>query len=96
MKLQYDLYYVKRLSFAHRYEHSGADGASDVARGRGAVMASSQQGQETRMRHVLSFDVEEHFQVSAFWSDARRQQWDRLESRVEQNTLRLAELLAQL
>ncbi|HWF60819.1 MAG TPA: XrtA system polysaccharide deacetylase [Nitrospira sp.] len=46
------------------------------------------------MRHVLSFDVEEHFQVSAFWSDARRQQWDRLESRVEQNTLRLAELLA--
>jgi polysaccharide deacetylase family protein (PEP-CTERM system associated) len=39
--------------------------------------------------------VEEHFQVSAFWSDARRQQWDRLESRVEQNTLRLADLLAQ-
>ncbi len=57
-------------------------------------MASSRQSQETSMRHVLSFDVEEHFQVSAFWSDARRQQWDRLESRVEQNTLRLAELLA--
>jgi len=57
-------------------------------------MASSQQSQETTVRHVLSFDVEEHFQVSAFWSDARRQQWDRLESRVEQNTLRLAELLA--
>lgn len=58
-------------------------------------MASSRQRRETRGRHVLSFDVEEHFQVSAFWSDARRQQWDRLESRVEQNTLRLAELLAQ-
>lgn len=57
-------------------------------------MASNQQSQEARVRHVLSFDVEEHFQVSAFWSDARRQQWDRLESRVEQNTLRLAELLA--
>ena len=57
-------------------------------------MVSSQQSQETSVRHVLSFDVEEHFQVSAFWSDARRQQWDRLESRVEQNTLRLAELLA--
>lgn len=57
-------------------------------------MAASQQSQETTIRHVLSFDVEEHFQVSAFWSDARRQQWDRLESRVEQNTLRLAELLA--
>lgn len=45
-------------------------------------------------RHVLSFDVEEHFQVSAFWSEARREQWDCLESRVEQNTLRLMELLA--
>jgi polysaccharide deacetylase family protein (PEP-CTERM system associated) len=57
-------------------------------------MASNQQSQEASVRHVLSFDVEEHFQVSAFWSDARRQQWDRLESRVELNTLRLAELLA--
>ena len=57
-------------------------------------MASAQQSRETSVRHVLSFDVEEHFQVSAFWSDARRQQWDCLESRVEQNTLRLAELLA--
>ena len=57
-------------------------------------MASNQQSQEASVRHVLSFDVEEHFQVSAFWSDARRQQWDRLESRVEQNTFRLAELLA--
>ncbi|NOU09204.1 MAG: polysaccharide deacetylase family protein, partial [Nitrospira sp.] len=57
-------------------------------------MASNQQSQEARILHVLSFDVEEHFQVSAFWSDARRQQWDRLESRVEQNTLRLVELLA--
>jgi len=44
--------------------------------------------------HCLSFDVEEHFQVSAFWSDARRQQWDRYESRVERNTRLLAELLA--
>jgi polysaccharide deacetylase family protein (PEP-CTERM system associated) len=44
--------------------------------------------------HCLSFDVEEHFQVSAFWSDARRQQWDRYESRVENNTRMLAELLA--
>jgi len=44
--------------------------------------------------HCLSFDVEEHFQVSAFWSDERRQQWDRYESRVGENTRRLAELLA--
>jgi polysaccharide deacetylase family protein (PEP-CTERM system associated) len=45
--------------------------------------------------HCLSFDVEEHFQVSAFWSEARRQQWDKYESRVENNTKKLVELLAQ-
>ncbi len=59
-------------------------------------MISRQLRPEMSGPHVLSFDVEEHFQVSAFWSDARRQQWDRLESRVEQNTLRLAELLARV
>lgn len=45
--------------------------------------------------HCLSFDVEEHFQVSAFWSEARRQQWDKYESRVENNTRKLVELLEQ-
>jgi polysaccharide deacetylase family protein (PEP-CTERM system associated) len=44
--------------------------------------------------HCLSFDVEEHFQVSAFWSEERRQQWDRYESRVEKNTMRVADVLA--
>ena len=44
--------------------------------------------------HCLSFDVEEHFQVSAFWSEERRQQWDRYESRVERNTMRVADVLA--
>jgi polysaccharide deacetylase family protein (PEP-CTERM system associated) len=45
--------------------------------------------------HCLSFDVEEHFQVSGFWSEARRQQWGKYESRVENNTRKLVELLAQ-
>ena len=44
--------------------------------------------------HCLSFDVEEHFQVSAFWSDAMRRQWDDYESRVERNTRKIAEMLA--
>lgn len=44
--------------------------------------------------HCLSFDVEEHFQVSAFWSESRRQQWDQLDSRVEANTQKIAELLS--
>jgi polysaccharide deacetylase family protein (PEP-CTERM system associated) len=45
--------------------------------------------------HSLSFDVEEHFQVSAFWSASRRRQWDQFESRVESNTRRIADILAQ-
>jgi polysaccharide deacetylase family protein (PEP-CTERM system associated) len=45
--------------------------------------------------HCLSFDVEEHFQVSAFWSETRRQQWDQLESRVSRNTEKILGLLAQ-
>ncbi len=44
--------------------------------------------------HCLSFDVEEHFQVSAFWSETRRQQWNTLESRVYRNTERVLTLLA--
>ena len=48
-----------------------------------------------RPMHCLSFDVEEHFQVSGFWSEDRRQHWDTYESRVENNTRKLVELLAQ-
>jgi len=46
-------------------------------------------------RHVLSFDVEEHFQVAAFWSVARRREWDHLTSRVECNTRKIADLLSE-
>lgn len=45
------------------------------------------------VRHVLSFDVEEHFQVAAFWSAARRREWDQLSSRVERNTRKISDLL---
>jgi len=44
--------------------------------------------------HCLSFDVEEHFQVSAFWSESRRRKWDHYESRVESNTRKVANTLA--
>lgn len=43
--------------------------------------------------HCLSFDVEEHFQVSAFSSPMRRRHWDQFESRVEQNTFKILHLL---
>ncbi len=45
-------------------------------------------------KHCLSFDVEEHFQVSAFESPMRRRHWDQFESRVQINTEKLLELLA--
>ena len=44
--------------------------------------------------HCLSFDVEEHFQVSAFESPVRRRHWGLFESRVEQNTSKILDLLA--
>lgn len=44
--------------------------------------------------HALSFDVEEHFQVSAFASPIRRRHWDQFDSRVERNTKRICDLLA--
>lgn len=45
------------------------------------------------MTHCLTFDIEEHFQVSAFDSPMRRRHWSRLESRVEGNTAKLLDLL---
>jgi polysaccharide deacetylase family protein (PEP-CTERM system associated) len=50
---------------------------------------------QQKLRHVLSFDVEEHFQVEAFWSAARRHTWDQLASRVEGNTRKIVDLLSE-
>ena len=44
--------------------------------------------------HCLTFDIEEHFQVSAFDSPMRRRQWEHFESRVERNTYKILELLS--
>jgi len=47
----------------------------------------------SRQVHCLTFDIEEHFQVSAFESPMRRRHWDNFESRVERNTEKILELL---
>ncbi len=44
--------------------------------------------------NCLTFDIEEHFQVSAFDSPLRRRYWDSFESRVEKNTEKILNLLA--
>ena len=46
-------------------------------------------------KHFLSFHVEEHFHVPAFDSPMRRRHWDRCESRVEKNTDKILDLLAE-
>ena len=46
-----------------------------------------------KTRHCLTFDVEEHFQVSAFDTDETRKNWSEFESRVERNTDAILELL---
>ena len=43
--------------------------------------------------NALTIDVEDYFQVSAFESHVRREDWDRWESRVVANTRRLLEML---
>ena len=43
--------------------------------------------------HFLAFDVEEHFQMSAFDSPLRRRHWDHFESRIRRSTARLLDLL---
>jgi len=42
----------------------------------------------------MTIDVEDYFQVEAFASTIDRDDWDRLPRRVERNTLRLIEILA--
>lgn len=44
--------------------------------------------------HCLTFDIEEHFQVSAFSSPMRRRHWDQFESRVVANTEKILAMLA--
>lgn len=44
--------------------------------------------------NILSIDVEDYFQVSAFDSIVERSQWDRYESRVERNTQKILEQLS--
>lgn len=44
------------------------------------------------IRNAMSVDVEDYFQVSAFESHIRREDWDSLECRVEHNTQRVMDM----
>jgi len=45
------------------------------------------------MINFLTIDLEDYYQVSAFESVVKREDWDRYESRLERNTYRLLEIL---
>ena len=47
------------------------------------------------IRNAMTVDVEDYFQVSAFESVVRSDQWDSFPSRIERNTLRILELFEQ-
>ena len=49
----------------------------------------------TGIVNALTIDVEDYFHVTAFASDLDRSKWSSLESRVENNTLRLLDLFAE-
>ncbi len=51
------------------------------------------QGIRKRPRHILTFDLEEHFHASRFDSPMRRRHWSSFESRIQTNVERLLELL---
>ncbi len=54
--------------------------------------ASSEIGDPGRPVNAMTVDVEDYFQVSAFERHIRREDWDRLECRVERNTERILAL----
>lgn len=47
------------------------------------------------IKNAMTVDVEDYFQVSAFESIVKREQWDTLPQRVERNTHRVMDLFAQ-
>ena len=51
------------------------------------------QGIRKRPRHILTFDLEEHFHASRFDSPMRRRHWSSFESRIQTNVERILELL---
>lgn len=45
------------------------------------------------MKNILSFDVEEHFQVEAFYGLVNRNDWSKFQSRIIMNMVRILDLL---
>ena len=53
------------------------------------------QGIRIQPRHIVTFDLEEHFHASRFDSPMRRRHWSSFRSRIHTNVAQILELLAQ-
>ena len=51
---------------------------------------------DTTVRNALTIDVEDYFQVSAFAPYIARDDWPRIECRVERNVDRILQLLDEI
>lgn len=59
------------------------------------LAGSRSTGRAAHIVNAMSVDVEEYFHVSAFDGIVPRQQWDRMDSRVVPNTMRLLDIFAE-
>jgi polysaccharide deacetylase family protein (PEP-CTERM system associated) len=57
-----------------------------------SMSARSESSEPGHLINAMTVDVEDYFQVSAFERHIRREDWDRLECRVERNTERILAL----
>jgi polysaccharide deacetylase family protein (PEP-CTERM system associated) len=57
-----------------------------------SLSARSESSEPGHLINAMTVDVEDYFQVSAFERHIRREDWDRLECRVERNTERILAL----
>ena len=64
------------------------------ATGCNVMKETTMHGMDKRPHHILTFDLEEHFQASRFDSPMRRRSWSTFQSRVQVSVERILELLA--
>ena len=110
-KLQYDLFYIKNMSipldllifvrtlkflfFGLRTMPSDERRTQIEFIARTPSLPAMNTALHEPIPAALTVDVEDYFQVAAFRHVIRYDDWDRMESRVEQNTQRVMDLLAE-
>jgi polysaccharide deacetylase family protein (PEP-CTERM system associated) len=82
------------VSTASEARQRGDDGTGEHRPG-GFAQPAARRGPHRAVVGAMTIDVEDYFQVEAFATTIDRSDWDRLPMRVERNTHRLLDLLAE-